>query len=88
MTVWPVKSSRTSVKMSSTALMRGSHAQVTVSGVRTRKNVIRPTWIQKQPRPGPRSASSGSPLYSGGSERRAHAGADVATRGRGMALVA
>ena len=52
MTVCPVKSSRMSVKMSSAALIRESHAQVTVSGVRTRKNVMQADLDPEAAEPG------------------------------------
>ena len=35
------------------------------SGASTMKMTSTTTWIQKQPRPGPRSGLSGAPLYSG-----------------------
>ena len=43
-------------------LTSGGQFQTTVSGVRTSRKTSSTTWNQKQPRPGPRSASSGSPL--------------------------
>ena len=36
--------------------------QATLSGVRMISTTSRTTWNRKQPSPGPRSASSGSPL--------------------------
>ena len=62
MTVWPAKNRSASVANSRIALMTGSHAQMTVSGVRTSNTPSVMTWIQKQPSPGPRTGSSGSPL--------------------------
>ena len=44
------------------ALTIGGHPSSTVTGVKTMKKTSRTTWSQKQPRPGPRSASSSSPL--------------------------
>ena len=65
MTVWPTKSSRPSVTKRRTALTIGGQPSSTVTGVKTMKKTSRTTWTQKHPSPGPRSASSSSPLYSG-----------------------
>jgi len=47
----------------SAALTMLGQPQATDSGVMTMKNTSTTTWSQKQPRPGPRSGSSGSPWY-------------------------
>ena len=64
MIVWPATSSSTITANRSRTLIQVGHFQATVSGVRTMKTTSTTTWNRKQPRPGPRSASSGSPLYS------------------------
>ena len=48
----------------STALSSGAQFQATLSGVMTTRIARTISWNWKQPRPGPRSPSSGAPLYS------------------------
>jgi hypothetical protein len=64
MIVWPATSSSTIVSASRNTLIQIGHSQATVSGVRMIATTSTTSWDRKQPRPGPRSASSGSPLYS------------------------
>ena len=45
------------------ALTAGGQSQTTLSGVSTIRATSTMTWNRKQPSPGPRSASSTSPLY-------------------------
>ena len=60
--VWPTNSSRTSVEARSTIVTGTGHSQAALSGVRNITTTSTTTWSQKQPRPGPLSASSGPPL--------------------------
>ena len=62
MTVWPANSSSTSVTNRSATLIPTGQFQATLSGVRMISTTSTTTWNRKQPRPGPRSASRGSPL--------------------------
>ena len=63
MIVWPVTSSSPMTANSRTVLTAIGQSQATLSGVSTMKMTSTTTWILKQPRPGPRSASRSSPLY-------------------------
>ncbi len=63
MIVWPVISSSRITPNSNTALTTSGHRHTTVSGVRTTSTTSTTSWNRKQPSPGPRSASSSSPLY-------------------------
>ena len=62
MTVWPANSSRKSVTNSIPTLTSTGQPQATDSGVRMIEKTSRTSWTLKQPRPGPRSQSRGSPL--------------------------
>src|SRR6478735_335292 len=70
-------SSRISVRNRSGALIGVGHSHTTDSGVRMIATTSRTTWNRKQPSPGPRSESSGSPLYSIG--RTVDSGSGVVT---------
>src|SRR6188472_507820 len=76
-TVWPANSSRKIVRNRSPALIGVGHSHTTDSGVRMIATTSRTTWNRKQPSPGPRSESSGSPLYSIG--RTVDSGSGVVT---------
>jgi hypothetical protein len=51
------------VMNSSAALSQSGQPHQTLNGVRTMRMASTTIWSQKQPRPGPRAASRGSPLY-------------------------
>ena len=49
--------------MRSAALTAGGQPQTALRGARKIRAARTTSWKRKQPRPGPRAASSGSPLY-------------------------
>ena len=62
MIVWPANSSSRSVTNSIAMLTSTGQPHATESGVRMIRTTSTTAWIRKQPRPGPRSPSRGSPL--------------------------
>src|SRR6478736_6229434 len=81
MIVWPVTRRRPMTAKSRTVLTAIGQFQATLNGVSTMNTTRTTTWILKQPRPGPRSASRSSPLYWTGPACRGRRGGVGSARG-------